>query len=186
MYATILGVCSSGLVVLGLQCAMFGASDGEQPSGQDSSRAIAKKESLRLTLSKISAEQTADGIVFVCEAVLVNETGAVVNVKSHFYSAFDGIELVVFGSDGSKLRQLRYTAHQSPYSLKENLFPLKIGDNRQTLRFRGRLFPDDVDKVGVVLIGTLPGNEYGSVLCSNMATISIKRGGQKRAAIDAK
>ncbi len=174
MYAKILGACASGLFVLAIQCAMFGACAGDPSSDEDSSRAIAKKGSVRLMLSKASAKQEEDFIAFACEAVLVNKTGAIVNVRSNFFSAFDGLELVVFGPDGSKLVQQPYIFHQSPHHYEGRLFPLKIDENRQTLQFPVWQVPNDVNKVRVLLIGTLPGDKYGSVLCSNIVTISIR------------
>lgn len=141
-----------------------------EPSTQ---QAKAGKEPIRLTLSKASAEQEVGDIVFHCEAVLVNGTGTAVKVNSHFFSAFDWIELVVFAPDGSRLVQQPYTWHQSPYSPEDRVFFLKMGENRQTLTFPVRSVPRDVNKVGVLLVGTLPDREHQTTICSNMVTVSV-------------
>lgn len=155
----------------------------------ENEKAIAKKGAVRLLLAKASAEkEPQSGVLFRCEAVLVNETDSVVNVKSNFYSAFDGLQLVVFRSDGSKLVQQSYLHHQSPYtSAKEGaLFPLNIGENHKLLLFpvfSTVSLPEDVNKLQVLLVGTLPGAEHCSTLCSNIVTVSL---GEKLKGIEPK
>ena len=164
-------------------------SEGGSEPQTEKEKAIAKKGAIRLLLAKASAEKEPQGdIIFRCEAVLVNETGSVVNVKSNFYSAFDGLQLVVFRSDGSKLAQQSYLYHQSPYtSAKEGaLFPLNIGENRKSLLFpvfSTVSLPEGVNKAQVLLVGMLPGTEDCSTLCSNIVTVSLS---EKRKGIEPK
>ncbi|MGO8735231.1 MAG: HEAT repeat domain-containing protein [Terriglobia bacterium] len=104
---------------------------------------------------------------------MINDTGRVLNVKSNFSSAFDGFQLIVFRSDGSRLARESYVSWQSPCS-DDRLFPVNVGENRKLLDFLVSALPDDVDKVGVLPVGTLPGTDYWTILCSDMVTIPIK------------
>src|SRR5436190_849739 len=94
----------------------------------DSSLAGEPKPMVSLNLSKPSAERTGNRILCRCEAILDNATGRDLTVRSHFNSAFDGLELVVTTKDGKILAQQSYTHHQSPVSPKEMDFMLKKGD----------------------------------------------------------
>ncbi len=175
MYSTLMGVCASGLLVLMLPFALMSMCGGDEPSGENASAANSGKERIRLAISNVSAEQKTDGVDFHCECVLLNETGTVLKVRSHCYSAFDGLHLVVFGPDGARLGQDAYVSSQSPYSLEGRLFPLNIGENLKSLSgFLVSTIPHTIDKVGVLLIGTLPGSGDPCILCSNMVTIQIK------------
>src|SRR4051794_4090018 len=96
-------------------------------------RAAGPREQVRLTLSGASAERYEGEVVFRCDAALVNDTDAVLTVRSNFSSAFDGLHLVVLGPDGRRLVQQSYSRHQSPSSPDGRLFPLGRGANRKTL-----------------------------------------------------
>src|SRR4051812_43732940 len=85
----------------------------------DSSFAGEQKPMVSLNLSKPLADRAANRTWFRCEAILDNSTGRDLTVRSHYNSAFDGLELVVTTKDGKILAQQRYTDHQSPISPKE-------------------------------------------------------------------
>ncbi|MFO0965760.1 MAG: hypothetical protein U0793_09285 [Gemmataceae bacterium] len=130
------------------------------------------KEPVQLRLLRAGAERSGKDVFFFCDAVLINNTGAAFNVRSSFFSAFDGLRLVVFAEDGKKLLEQSFTAHQSPFSVRGSLFPVGQGENKKTLRFPVSGAPGDTKTVQVVLIGTLPGTDHG-VLCSDLARVTI-------------
>src|SRR4051812_3343343 len=101
--------------------AVLGAIAGSSLAGEP-------KPMVSLKLSKPSAERDGNRTRFRCEAILDNATGRDLTVRSHFNSAFDGLELVVTSKDGKILAQQSYTYHQSPVSPKERDFILKKGD----------------------------------------------------------
>ncbi len=72
------------------------------------------KPAVSLFLAKASAERKNQEIVFLCEVMLDNATGKELTVRSNFFSAFDGLELVVTSLDGTVLAHQGYTWHQSP------------------------------------------------------------------------
>lgn len=163
-----------GLFVLAILCAIPCSLAEDRTADEAASGTVAGKQPVRLALAKAAAEREAGGIAFECESVMINETGAVLHVKSNCFSAFDGLQLVVFDGDGTRLVQQAYVAHQSPYSPEGRRFPLNVGETRQLLRFPVRVTLDDVKRIGVLLVGTLPGSEHPSVLCSNLVTIPIR------------
>jgi len=101
-----------------------------------------------------------------------------VNVKSNFYSAFDGLQFVVFRSDGSKLAQQSYLYHQSPYtSAKEGaLFPLNIertANRYYSLYFSTVLHSQRVSTGQVCWSECYQGPKIASTLCSNIVTVFV-------------
>ena len=48
-----------------------------------------------LTLTSVAAKREPTMLTLFCDAVLENQTGAALTVSSHFFSAFDGLSLVV-------------------------------------------------------------------------------------------
>jgi hypothetical protein len=127
---------------------------------------------VHLHLSKASAERLESGeLLFKCDAVLDNDTGKELKIKSSYYSAFDGLDLVIFNEEGKKLRQQSYLYHQSFFTLNRT-FPLSTGKNSKTLVFPIRDLSKNTKNVRVLLLGTLPGSEYSFVVCSDMVTVS--------------
>ncbi|MGL6094662.1 MAG: hypothetical protein ACRC7O_02525, partial [Fimbriiglobus sp.] len=80
-----------------------------------------------LILRKASAERWEHDTIFRCEVTLDNSTGHDLAVRSNFYSAFDGLELVVTDINGKVLLQEGYILHQSPYNSTGSTFPIKQG-----------------------------------------------------------
>jgi hypothetical protein len=137
------------------------------------SRAGEQKPAVVLDLVKAIAERSDSGAVLLCcTATLKNHSGAELRVRTNFHSVFDGIEVVVLGESGEKLRQQPYIYHQSPYSFRGRDLPLKTGETRETLTFPVDL-PKDTRSVRLLLVGILPGCDRSGLLCSRSVTVAI-------------
>ena len=135
------------------------------------------EEPIQLKIEQASAGgRSKKEVLIKCSVLLSNTTGNMIFVKSPFHSAFDGLHLVVLNKSGKRLVQQPYTLHQSPSNFKPRDFSLKKGGNRWTMTFPvdTRLLKGN-KVVRVLLVGNLPGNNYPSVLCSNMVTVKVKR-----------
>ena len=132
-------------------------------------------ELTRLTLAKATVERSGTDITFCCKAVLINKTNSVLKVKSTCYSAFDGLELVIFGNEGELLLRQLYVYHQSPFSSDGRWFLLKRGENRKELRFPilAKNIPKDTKRLRVLLLGTLRDSQFQGILCSNMVSVTL-------------
>ena len=135
-----------------------------------------QKPDVTLKLTSATVERLSNNLLFICDAVIDNRTGAELAVKSSFYSAFDGLELVIMDEKGHKLAQQSYLQHQSLFSLTPRKFPLKEGQNRQELRFPVAGLPRDRREYRVLLVGRLPGSNYAKTLCSDQVTVKVKQG----------
>jgi hypothetical protein len=136
--------------------------------------AVVPGHEVEIALANVSAQSGDGEILFRCEAVISNNTGGELTVKSRFYSAFDGLSVAVFDRDGKKLCKQSYLDHQSP-TAEERTFPLKQGENRKSLGFPIRDLPRNVETVRVLLVGTLPGSAYqGVVLLSDLVEVTVK------------
>jgi hypothetical protein len=113
--------------------------------------------------------------LFSCEASLVNETGTDLTTRSHFYSEFDGLELVVTTREGITLAQQPYLWHQSPYTRFPREFKLKKGATTKVIVFPVRELPHNTEVVKVRLVGHLPGCEYKRFLSSETLELKIKK-----------
>ena len=80
--------------------------------------AAGPEPAVSLLLQKASAERWEKEIFFRCDLALENDTGRELAVRSHFFLAFDGLELVVTALEGKVLSQPGYTFHQSPFSFE--------------------------------------------------------------------
>jgi hypothetical protein len=127
-----------------------------------------------LCLQKASGERLENDILFRCELVLDNDTGRDLAVRSSFYSAFDGLELVVTNPEGKVLVQQSYLFHQSPFTPEGRKFPLKQGKTAGTLVFPIRGLPGDARSLKVRLVGTLPGSGYDRILSPETLTVEVK------------
>src|SRR5262245_60820546 len=88
-----------------------------------------------LTLAKATAERLDGGqVVIRCDTVIENNAGRVVNVRSNFFSAFDGLAVVVRDAKGKELLREPYIFHQSPRASAKD-YPLQPGANKATLGF---------------------------------------------------
>jgi RNA polymerase sigma factor (sigma-70 family) len=131
----------------------------------------AKKVSLEL--SKAVAERRDNDVYIYCDIRIDNVTGKVLNVKSTFYSAYDGLELMVTDKKGNVLAQPKYIDGRSPYTPKGRDFPIKEGSTSANLRFTVRGLAKDVNAVKVRVVGTLPGSAYKGPLASDTLEIAV-------------
>jgi len=129
-----------------------------------------QKPSVSLILAGASAEQLKQGILFACEAILDNASGKELPVRTNFYSAFDGLEVVVTNSEGKVLAQQGYTFHQSPNTGRT--FALPPGSTKGSLVFPIHDLPTDSKLFKVRLVGALPGSDYRRILSSE--TIEVR------------
>ena len=113
----------------------------------------------------------------LCQAVIDNRTGAPLIVFSNFYSAFDGLDLVVRDDHGRLLAQEPFIYHQSPYgSSNGRPFTLQSGRNTHDMHFSLTSMTNASDKLSLQLVGTLPRSSYTASLTSQVVQVSVKGG----------
>jgi hypothetical protein len=128
-----------------------------------------------LCVSQVTVERLENDLLFVCQAVIDNATGAELTVKSNYSSAFDGLSLVVIDEKGRRLAVQPYLHHQSVVSLEPRSFLLAKGKNCRELTFPVPGLPKDRREYRVLVLGTLPGSEYNRTLCSDLVT-AVEKG----------
>jgi hypothetical protein len=138
------------------------------------SAAADSEPAVSLLLRKASAERWEKHILFQAEVALDNATGRDLAVRSNFFSAFDGLQLVVTTAEGKVLAQQGYTFHQSPFTASGRDFPLKQGTTARTLVFPIGRLPKNAGSLKVRLVGTLPGSGYERILSSETLVVEIK------------
>lgn len=143
-------------------------------TGKEIDSVTEEKEPVALALPRVEANQLSGEVLFICDAVIDNRTGSQLTVKSHFYSAFDGLELVVMDEAGRELAQQSYLRHQSLCSLKPRSFPLREGRNEEDLRFPVPGLPPNQKVYRVRLVGSLPGSDYAGSLGSNEVVVAVE------------
>ena len=135
------------------------------PQPPEASRAV--PTGVSLALASATAERGDDGDVLVrCAAVLHNDTGRELTVRTNFYSVFDGLTLVLLRPDGAELARQAYNHHQSPYA-EDRAIPLPPGTTTEELVFPLSGLPAGLDGVQVRLEGGLPGTEFPDGLRSD-------------------
>ncbi len=132
-----------------------------------------------LLISKVTAARVEECTHFDCEATLDNATGRDLTVRSMFFSAFDGLEIVVTTPEGKVLAQQDYTYHQSAFKFVGRDFPVKSGKTVKKLRFSLAGLPEDTRTLRVRLVGTLPGSSYKRILSSETLAVEVKKGASK-------
>lgn len=136
-----------------------------------------KKDDRKVTLKLVSAlAKHVDGsdCVLICRVVVKNNSGAPLRVKSRFFSAFDGLDLVIMDQKGKKLGQQSYIFHQSPMA-EEREYILRTGTSKGRLAFDLRDLPMAVDQLQVRLVGTLPGSGYEPALTTKAVPVKTPR-----------
>jgi hypothetical protein len=78
--------------------------------------------------------QKVRDVILGCDVVIDNQAGEDLTVLSNFFSAFDGLSVVVL-KEGKELRSQSYLAHQSPFSVEKRPHVLKKGNNEGHMRF---------------------------------------------------
>lgn len=128
-----------------------------------------------LALEGVSAKRSGEksDVFFECKVIIRNDTGTALSVRSHFYSIYDGLDLVVFDESGAKLIQQPYIWHQSPYSAQARPFPVARGAHRSTLVIPVSGLKPDLRKVKVQVVGVLPGCDRAGVLVSGLVDVAI-------------
>lgn len=122
-----------------------------------------------------SAMRRNGEVTIACEATINNRTGAPIVVKSSFYSAFDGLSVVVRTKDGRTLGRTSYLEHQSPFSLEPREFSLPEGETTRTLSFVTDYIAADVGAIVIEVVGNLPQSSFGGKLESNSITIEVQK-----------
>jgi hypothetical protein len=143
-------------------------------AGLGTDRAAEPPKKVTLTLGKVLTERDENSVCFQCEATFDNAFGKVLVVHTSFFSAFDGLSVVLFDDKGKKLIQQPYIYHQSPQAAPGAAYQLPVGKTTKTLVFPVDL-PNGVKPLRVGLIGTLPGSEYESVLLmTDLVEVTVK------------
>ena len=119
-----------------------------------------------VSLTSVRAVDDGGDLLFICGAVLHNRTGHSLTVLSNFFSAFDGLTIVVRSPDGQEVHRQPYIYHQSPYA-QDQSFELPSGETRREIRFPIRRSTPLVGPHEVLLVGGLPGTPYDTGLISN-------------------
>ncbi len=127
-----------------------------------------------IKLSKVTVENSGGRMRFICETEIHNETGAELMVKSNYYSAFDGLMIVVLDKGGKILKKQLYTDYYSLFSDEPRSFPLRRGKNTERLIFPINGLPPDTTDFCVYITGNLPGSEYPGILQSDTVTVVVK------------
>jgi peptide-methionine (R)-S-oxide reductase len=147
----------------------------EAPKG---GRKPARDAKVTLKLSSATAKfVNGPTFLLVCKVRIDNETGGVLTVRSNFYSALDGLEVVCTSRRGKVLLRQPYTRQQSPRAEPAS-HPLAKGKTDDEMTFDVRDFPRGHDEFRVRLEGFLPGSSYELPLKSNEVTVRLKREAQ--------
>ena len=139
------------------------------------SPAVEPEPLVSLLVSKVTAKQYARDVIVHCEATLDNATGSDLSVRSSFFSAFDGLEIVVTNRDGKLLTQVSYLEHQALFNFDGRDFPLKQGKTVKKLTFVLNRLSEETRAVRVRLVGTLPGSNYKRLLSSETLAVEIEK-----------
>jgi hypothetical protein len=130
---------------------------------------------VELTLTKASAFWNGNQVLVVCDAVIDNRTKEAIGVRSTFFSAFDGLSIVVRNEKGKELLRQAYVVHQSPMALPGKRYELAVGENKHELRFPVDL-PKDTGTIRVSLVGTLPNSGRSDLLLSDVVEVKVGPG----------
>jgi hypothetical protein len=135
---------------------------------------LADEKFVSLVISKASAMRSENKYVgFALEVAVDNATGKDITARSHFYSAFDGLVLVVTDKNGKTLAQQSNVMHQSPTATL-NPYIVKAGTTSEKLGFPIPDFPKEATMVKVRLVGQLPNSDYKRFLSTETIEVEIK------------
>ena len=145
-------------------------------SGSAAAQEKNEKSAVTLTLTRVRGVEFFDGpkkvhdVILACDVIIDNQTGEELTVFSNFYSAFDGLSIVLL-KDGKEVRKQSYLQHQSPLSPKERPYVLKRGKNEMDMRFPIIEAPVDWTGLEVKVFGNLPGSKFEGKLTSGQKKI---------------
>lgn len=108
-------------------------------------------------------------VIMACDVIIDNQTGAELTVLSNFFSAFDGLSVVVL-KEGKELKSQHYLFHQSP-NFRERPHILKIGKTERDMRFPVGDLPANWAGLEVEITGYLPGSKFEQKLTSGKKKI---------------
>jgi hypothetical protein len=132
------------------------------------------KAPVSISLVKATAEPLSNVMLFICDAVIDNDTGHDLTVRSRYHSAFDYIEIVVVDEKGHKLAQQSYHQSASIVSVEPRDYHLKEGKNARELKFAVAGLPLEGKGYRILFVGQLPGAELTEILCSDLITPVMK------------
>ena len=135
--------------------------------------ALTMPNKVSLILEQPTTERLQREIFFKCTVALENATGKDLSVRSSYFSAFDGLEIVITTPEGRTLIQQGYAHHQSPFTFRGREFIAKNGSTTQTLVFPVSGLPKDLKMVRVRLVGTLPGSTFTRILSTETFDVKI-------------
>lgn len=127
-----------------------------------------------LTILDASAKRETQYLDVACTAVLENRTGSSLTVTSSFFSAFDGLSLVVTSDDDRQLASQGYAMHQSPSTFEGRPFVLPPGRTTQEMRFPIFALTNAPESVRLQLVGHLPRSTFTAGLTSGIVRVAIR------------
>lgn len=135
-----------------------------------------RREAVSLDIVDAFAKQERDYLDAGCTAVLENRTGSSLVVTSAFYSAFDGLRLIVTSEQGTRLAEQPYAFHQSPYTFPGRPFIVQPGVTTQRMRIPVFSLTNAPAKVKFQLVGPLRDSSYTGALTSRVVTVWVQSG----------
>jgi hypothetical protein len=138
--------------------------------------AITRVRGFEYSVIELEGEMKGKDVRYVllsCEVVIDNQTDEELTVMSNFFSAFDGLHVLLL-RNGKIEADEAYIWHQSPRA-EAMPYVLKKGKNQRDLRIPFRLPPDDWASLQAKAVGELPGSCFKGKLESN--TTEIQRVG---------
>ena len=126
---------------------------------------------VQLRLSNVSVEKRSNEILLRCNVILKINTHQKIIVKSHYYSAFDELGLVVMDGKGKTISEQERSRLLSPYSFEPRSFELQEGVNNGELRFVVIGLPDGLLRYKVQLKSAFALEDTGAPLVSNIADV---------------
>jgi hypothetical protein len=117
----------------------------------------------------LKGQKVREVVCLACDVVIDNRTGEDLTVFTNYFSAFDGLSVVVL-KEGKELRSQSYLDHQSPRAEKRP-YVLKKGKNEKDMRFPIGELPADWARLEVKIIGYLPGSKFEEKLTSDIKKI---------------
>jgi hypothetical protein len=153
-----------GATALFFACYLKGGPDSGKTEG---------KVSLRIAAP--SAVRDGRYVTIICHATLDNRTDSAFVVKSNFFSAFDGLSVLVRTQAGEELGKTSFLMHQSPWTWEPQVFPLPPGKTSHRLDFTSEAIPPEIQTITIQVVGDLPGSTYDEELRSNSMVIKVKK-----------
>jgi len=127
-----------------------------------------------LTILDASVKREAEYLDVACTAAIENRTGSYLTVTSSFFSAFDGLSLLVTSDDGKLLATQGYAMHRSPSTVEGRPFVLTLGRTTQEMRIPVFALTNAPDRIGLQLVGHLPHSSFTSGLTSGVVRVAVK------------